>query len=246
MEHGSRVAARIALAVFISTAAAILLTAVGCATIRLGEDYTPRLSSRTMHAEDEIKSVDTGSAILVLDYLDSRAERARIDAKPEDTFLLQEARHYGNPHFVWSQRFFTYSLSNKTLGQYLADSLVFELKRMKIPVSLPTAERSIFSGSFEGHSYNQRFVIGIELLRFRPDYKPGFSTVTPYYIYTTRLKLWDAEYARLILDETIDKVIEDTPANITFHYMIYMQMNDHLCEYNLELIRVISAALSAH
>jgi hypothetical protein len=224
----------------------LMMSMIGCVTMPVESDYSPRLSSRTVTVEQQIQSLGIEAPILVLDYLDTRAAQAKADAKPDDNYLSTEAALYkDDPHHVWTQKFYKYRLASKTLAQYLSDALFFDMQRMRLPVTRASEETRAFSGAFEGKNYDQRFVLGLEVLRFRPGYKPGFVNVTPFYMYTVRVRLWDSDAEQVVLDETIDKKIEDLPVpGITFADMLDKLMNDHLAEVNFVIIEKIAVSLS--
>ncbi len=224
----------------------LVLSALGCVTVPpVSEDYSPRLSSQAMSIEQQVQSLGIESPLLVLECHDGRASQASAEAKP-DSWLSREAVNYKDPHFVWSQKFSKYSLAGKTLGQYVSDALAFDMQRTKLPALRASSETSAFSGSFEGNAYDQRFVLGIDILRFRPDFKMGFYNVKPLYIYTLRTILWDSSTAQVILDKTIDKTIETTPVpGITFADTISSLMNDRLTEVNMEIIKIVAQPIAA-
>jgi hypothetical protein len=198
-----------------------------------------------MSVEKEVQSLGIESPLLVLDYLDSRASQAKAEAE-SGSWLANEASRYEDPYHVWSQKVFTFKLAGKTLGRYLADALVFDMLRVKLPVAERPLEAPAFQGTFDKEPFGQRFVLGVEVLTFRPTYKMGFANVKPAYSYVMRARLWDGDAGRVIMDETIDRRIETPPVpQLPFAEAIDNLMNDRLTEVNMEIIKAVALSLGA-
>lgn len=211
---------------------------VGCGTTNfIKPDYRPRLSSRATVIEEQIKSKPPAEPVHLLRFSDLRS-----------TASVPDHASYGDNNLVWKGKgLHEYRFQTKTVADYLFESLVFDLRRSGIRVKPADGGTPPFSGTFDhvpSTGPPGQFILGVQVLECRPDYKTGWANITPYYLYEYRVKLWDAVASKIVLDETFKKKTEGMAVApiMTLADLTDRLLNDELTDLNLGIIEMVARA----
>lgn len=214
---------------------------VGCGTTNfIRPDYSPRLSSRATVIEAQIKSKPPAESVHLLRFGDLRSAAS-----------VPNTAWYADKNLVWKGNGrHEYRFQTKTVADYLFESLAFDLRRSGIQVKPADEGTPPFSGTFtDAPSYGPpgRFILGVQVLECRPDYKAGWSNITPYYSYEYRVKLWDAVASKIVLDQAVKKTTEGMLVGqmMQFADMIERLLGENLTDLNLDVTEMVARAIGS-
>jgi hypothetical protein len=203
----------------------ISLTLVGCASTNLIKDpYSPRVTVEEMKIKNDLKELKKIPIFYMLKFSDNRG--------------------FEDPYLIWKARgIHEYRFENKTLADYLFDSLIFDLQRVGMNVIVAKDKSITFeeiTSKRKPSPNNIDYVVSIDVYDCNPEHKAEWSSVKAFYNYDYHIKIWNSELSKIVYDGRIVKTYGGaSKMMIQFADMTEELLNDKLTRINFEIAKAL-------